>query len=53
MMLLNSRYDEFIQKIMVAIDKAEPIKERRIKHLIPRNDLIMKFLKQLKIVVSY
>ena len=25
-------YDDFIQKIMVAIDKVAPIKERRIKH---------------------
>ena len=24
--------DDFIQKIMVAIDKVAPIKERRIKH---------------------
>ena len=25
-------YDDFIQKIMVAIDKVAPIKERRLKH---------------------
>ena len=25
-------FDDFIQKIMVAIDKVAPIKERRIKH---------------------
>ena len=25
-------YDDFIQKIMVAIDKVAPVKERRIKH---------------------
>ena len=45
-------YDDFIQKIMVAIDKVAPIKERRIK-IIPRTGLMVKFLKQLKIVISY
>ena len=28
----NEAYDDFIQKIMVAIEKVAPIKERRIKH---------------------
>ena len=45
-------YDDFIQKIMVAIDKVAPIKERRI-NIIPRNGLMVKFLKQLQIVISY
>ena len=29
---VTEAYDEFIQKIMVSIDKVAPIKERRIKH---------------------
>ena len=33
MTLLNTEaYDDFIQKIMIAIDKVAPMKERRIKH---------------------
>ena len=32
MTLLKQAYDDFIQKIMVAIDKVVTIKERRIKH---------------------
>ena len=45
-------YDDFIQKIMPAVDKVTPIKERRIKHN-SQKCLMVKFLKQLKIVISY
>ena len=45
-------YDDFILKSMIAIDKVEPVKERRI-NIIPRNGLIVKFLKQLNVVISY
>ena len=47
-------YDDFIQKIMVASDKVAPIIERRIKHNSQEwNGLMVKFLKQLKTVISY
>ena len=49
---VTEAYDDFIQKSMVAIDKAAPIKETRI-NIIPRNGLMVKFLKQLKVVISY
>ena len=45
-------YYDFIQKIMVAIDKVAPIKERTI-NIIPRNGLTVKFLKQSKIFIIY
>ena len=31
-LLNNEAYDDFIQKIMIAIDKVAPMKERMIKH---------------------
>ena len=48
----SEAYDDFIQKIMAAIDKVAPIKERKIKHN-SQECLMVKFLKQLKIVISY
>ena len=45
-------YDDFIQKIMVAIDKVAPVKERGIKHN-SQEWFDEKFLKQSKIVISY
>ena len=45
-------YDDFIQKIMVAIDKQHLLKKKG-QNIIPRNGLMVKFLKQSKIVISY
>ena len=45
-------YDDFIQKMMVGIDKVAPVKERGIKHN-SQEWFDEKFLKQSKIVISY